>query len=172
MGQVEAIFVAEADGAPMVARDGVEAVAGGLAGDRYLTGRGYYTPFDVCEVTFVEREAIDEIRELYDIDLSDGRHRRNLVTEGVDVHEDLLESRFRIGDAVFEGTRRRPPCAHVEDVAEEEGVMRALKDGRGGICAEVMAEGDLEVGDEVEVLESTAFDGVGLASAIRDRVGR
>ena len=166
------IWFAEEGSAPMQRTETIRAVEGGLAGDRYQTGKGYYTPFDVCEVTFVEREAIDEIRETYDIDLSDGRHRRNLVTEGVDVHEDLLHSRFRVGDAVFEGTRRRPPCAHVEKVAEEEGVMRALKDGRGGVCAKVVEEGAVRVGDEVEILESTAFDGAGLVSAIRDRVGR
>lgn len=170
--QLVEIWFAEEGSAPMQRAESIRAVEGGLAGDRYQTGKGYYTPFDVCEVTFVEREAIDEIRETYGIDLSDGRHRRNLVTEGVDVHEDLLNARFSVGDAVFEGTRRRPPCAHVEQVAEEEGVMRALKDGRGGVCAKVVEEGDLQVGDGVEVLESTAFDGDGLVGAIRDRIGR
>jgi MOSC domain-containing protein YiiM len=166
------IWYAEEGSAPMQRTETVRAVEGGLAGDRYQTGRGHYSPFDVCEVTFVEREAIEEIRERYDVDLTDGRHRRNLVTEGVDVHEDLLDARFRVGEAVFEGTRPRPPCAHVERVAGEEGVMRALKRGRGGVCAKVVEEGELRVGDEVEVLESTAFDGEGLADAIRDRVGR
>ena len=166
------IWYAEEGSAPMQRTETIRAVEGGLAGDRYQTGEGYYSPFDVCEVTFVEREAIAEIRERYDIDLSDGRHRRNLVTEGVDVHEDLLEARFRVGEAVFEGTRPRPPCAHVEQVAGEEGVMRALKQGRGGVCATVVEEGEVSVGDDVAVLESTAFNGAGLADAIRDRVGR
>ncbi|MFT4883584.1 MAG: hypothetical protein ACI8U4_001093, partial [Natronomonas sp.] len=61
--RVEDIFIAEAAGEPMQRRESVEAVDGGLADDRYCTGRGYYTPFDVCEVTFVQAEAIDAIHE-------------------------------------------------------------------------------------------------------------
>ncbi len=132
-----------------------EAVEGGLAGDRYLLGTGYYSPFDVCEVTFVEGEALDAIREEFDIDLSDGRHRRNVVTRGVTLH-DLLGTTFRVGEVAFRGTRPRPPCAHVEDVADEEGVTRALSNRRGGICADVVTPGVLRVGDEIEILEGTA----------------
>ena len=150
MATVETILTAPEGSAPMESRDAVEAVEGGLRGDRYQTGTGYYSPHDVCEVTLVESEAVEEIRERYDIDLSDGRHRRNLVTEGVDVH-DLLGAEFRVGDAVLRGTRPRPPCAHVEEVANEEGVARALKDGRGGVCAEVVRPGTIRTGDEIEV---------------------
>ena len=151
--------------------ESIHAVAGGLEGDRYLTGEGYYSPFDVCEVTFVEHEALLGIRESTGIDLTDGRHRRNVVTEGVDVH-DLLDARFRVGEAVFEGTRPRPPCAHVEDVADEEGVTRALAGGRGGICADVVEPGEFGVGDELAVLGSTEADWDGLASAMEERAGR
>ena len=168
--RLERILVAEAEGEPMESRETVEAVEGGLAGDRYCTGRGYYSPFDVCEVTFVQAEALAEIRETTGIDLTDGRHRRNLVVRGGDVH-DLLECRFRLGAATFEGTRPRPPCRHVEDVAGEAGVADALGDGRGGICARVVGPGELRVGDEVRGVEPTAdFDG--LVERIRDRAGR
>lgn len=152
LGQVETVFTASEDSAPMESHDRVDAVEGGIAGDRYQTGRGYYSPFDVCEVTLVEAEAMEHIREEYGIDLSDGRHRRNVVTRGVDVH-DLLGATFRVGDAVLRGTRPRPPCAHVEQVAGEEGVARALKEGRGGVCAEVVDPGEMAVGDEIVLVE-------------------
>ena len=168
--RLERILVAEAEGEPMEPREAVEAVEGGLAGDRYCTGRGYYSPFDVCEVTFVQAEALAEIRETTGIDLTDGRHRRNLVVRGGDVH-DLLECRFRLGAATFEGTRPRPPCRHVEDVADEAGVADALGDGRGGICARVIDPGELRVGEEVRDVEPTA-DFEGLVERIRDRAGR
>ena len=168
--RLERILVAEAEGEPMEPREAVEAVEGGLAGDRYCTGRGYYSPFDVCEVTFVQAEALAEIRETTGIDLTDGRHRRNLVVRGGDVH-DLLECRFRLGAATFEGTRPRPPCRHVEDVADEAGVADALGDGRGGICARVVDPGELRVGDEIGNVEPTA-DFEGLVERIRDRAGR
>jgi MOSC domain-containing protein YiiM len=171
MPSVRGIWTAREDSAPMESVESIHAVEGGLEGDRYLTGRGYYSPFDVCEVTFVEREALVGIRESTGIDLTDGRHRRNVVTEGGDVH-DLLDARFRIGGAVFEGTRPRPPCAHVEEVADEEGVTRALAEGRGGICADVVEPGAFGVGDELEVLGSTEADWDGLASAMEERAGR
>ncbi|MFC4356574.1 MOSC domain-containing protein [Halobium salinum] len=152
LGRVETIFTAPEDSAPMESHDRVRAVDGGIDGDRYCTGRGYYSPFDVCEVTLVEGEAIDHIRDEYDIDITDGRHRRNVVTRGVDVH-DLLGATFRVGDAVLRGTRPRPPCAHVEQVAGEDGVARALKGGRGGVCAEVVDPGEMAVGDDVVLVE-------------------
>lgn len=170
MATVTQLWTAPEGGEAMEGRDRVEAVAdGGLRGDRYFLGTGHYSPYDVCQVTLVSRGALEHVREAFDIDLFDGRHRRNVVVEGGDV-VDLLGARFRIGDAVFEGTRRRPPCAHVEEVAEEEGVARALREERGGICADVVESGDVEVGDELAVLEQLD-DPDALADAIRDRVG-
>jgi MOSC domain-containing protein YiiM len=146
----------------------LEAVAdSGLRGDRYFLGTGHYAPYDVCQVTLVSASSLTHVREEFDIDLSDGRHRRNLVVDGIDV-VDLLDTRFRIGEAVFEGTRRRPPCAHVEQVADEEGVARALREERGGICADVTASGRLAVGDDLTVVERLD-DPDALADAIRER---
>ncbi|MWG33892.1 MOSC domain-containing protein [Halomarina oriensis] len=168
MRRVDRLWTAPEGSAPMDARESVWCLADrGIADDRYCLGTGYYSPDDVCQVTFVAGEALDEIRERFDIDLTDGRHRRNVELRGVDVH-DLLGQRFRVGEATFEGTRPRPPCAHVERVAAEEGVARALREGRGGICAAVVDGGDLAVDDELMVL-GPVFDGEGLVEAIRDR---
>jgi MOSC domain-containing protein YiiM len=146
------LFTAPEGGAPMERHEAVRAVRGGLEGDRYETGRGYYSPFDVCQVTLVDGAALDELSDRYDIDLQDGRHRRNVVTRGVDVH-DLLDTTFRIGEALCRGTRPRPPCVHVEQVAGESGVARALKEGRGGVCADVLEGGRITVGDTITVVE-------------------
>ncbi|RNJ26156.1 MOSC domain-containing protein [Halosegnis longus] len=166
-GRVTQIWTTAEGSAPMDSVERIEAVDGGLAGDRYQRGTGYYSPFDVCAVTFVAGEALDRIREEVGLDLSEGQHRRNVVTRDVDL-SDLLDARFRVGEAVFEGTRPRPPCRHVEAVAELDGLMDALRD-RGGICADVVEPGPFGVGDAIEYLEDTAFDGEGLAAAIRDR---
>ncbi|MEM4781838.1 MAG: MOSC domain-containing protein [Halalkalicoccus sp.] len=166
-GAVEQLFIAREDSAPMESLESVEALDGGLSGDRYRTGKGYYSPFDVCEVTLIEGEAIDEIAEEFGIDLTDGRHRRNVVTRGVAVH-DLLGATFRVGEAVLRGTRPRPPCAHVERVAGEEGVARALKNKRGGICATVLEPGTIERGDGIVVIEEDART---MGRKIADRLG-
>ncbi|MFB6221999.1 MAG: MOSC domain-containing protein, partial [Halolamina sp.] len=89
--RLEDLFIAPAGGEPMERRERVEAVEGGLAGDRYQTGEGHYSRVSTCEVTLVEREALTQVAEAYGIDLSSGQHRRNLVTSGVAV-EDLLEA--------------------------------------------------------------------------------
>ena len=167
MGHVEALFTAAADGEPMQSREAVDAVEGGLDGDRYLLGTGHYAPYDVCEVTFVASEALDDIREGHGIDLSDGRHRRNLVVRGGDLR-DLLDATFRVGGATLRGTRPRPPCAHVERVAGEDGVARALGDGRGGICADVLEGGEIAVGDGITILEE---DPRSVGREIAERLG-
>lgn len=150
---VEAIFTAPEGSAPMERHESVAAVEGGLAGDRYARGTGHYSPFDVCEVTLVDADALDRIRADHGIDLTDGSHRRNLVVRGVDVHN-LLDATFAVGDARLRGTRPRPPCAHVEQLADEEGVARALSGGKGGICAAVTAPGPITEGDAVRIVEA------------------
>lgn len=165
-GTVAGVWLAPEGSAPMEAVESAEAVPGGLRGDRYFRGTGYYSGFDECQVTFIEAEAIQTIRDEHGIDLGDGRHRRNVVVRGVDL-ESLLDHRFRIGETVFEGTRPRPPCAHVEQVAGEEGVASALR-GHGGICAEVVESGLVRVGEEVEDMGPVA-DFEGLVESIRRR---
>lgn len=170
MPTVDQLWTAPDGGAAMESHDTLAAVAGGgFRGDRYFLGTGHYAPYDVCQATFVSRAALDHIRQTFDIDLSDGRHRRNVVVGGIDV-VDLLDTQFRIGDAVFEGTRRRPPCAHVEEIAGEEGVARALREERGGICADVVESGSIGVGDDLAIVEQLD-DPDGLADSIRERVG-
>jgi MOSC domain-containing protein YiiM len=150
-GRIEAVFLAPEGSAPMERHESVAAVEGGLEGDRYRRGTGHYSPYDVCEVTLIDAAAIETIRAEYGIDLSDGRHRRNLVVRGLDL-ESLLGATVRVGEAVLRGTRPRPPCAHVEEVADEAGVARALN-GHGGICASVVQAGTIAVGDRVRVEE-------------------
>ena len=168
--RLEAIYVTEAGGEPMRRRESVDAVSGGLSGDRYCTGKGHYSPFDVCEVTLVQAEALERIERQAGIDLSDGQHRRNLVVRGGDVHE-LLDSQFRLGDAVFEGTRPRPPCRYIEQLTGEDGLMRALGNGHGGICARVETPGTITTGDEISDIEPTD-DFEGLVERVRERISR
>jgi MOSC domain-containing protein YiiM len=149
MARVTDLFVAPAGSEPMTSVDHVDAVAdAGLRGDRYCTGDGYYAPYDTCQVTLVTSEALTTVEREAGIDLTDGQHRRNVVVEGIDIH-DLLDHRFRLGEATLVGTRPRPPCAHVEELADQDGVARALGDGRGGICADVVDGGTIVVDDAV-----------------------
>ncbi len=155
-GVVEEIYVARKGSVAMERVEEVRAVEnGGLEGDRYKEGTGYWTPYgDVCEVTLIEGEDLDEIEREAGLRVKNGEHRRNIVTRGI-----RLKSlrggwfgggRFRIGEAVLEYDRPRPPCKHIQDLTER-GMTRALK-GRGGICARVVEGGRIRTRDEIVAL--------------------
>lgn len=155
MGNVEHIFVAAGGGEPMRAVDTVTAIAGrGLDGDRYRAGSGYWSGVDECQVTLIEGEALDRISASDGPAVTEGQHRRNLVTRGVPLG-DLVGKRFRIGGAVLVYDRPRPPCRYVESITEP-GMTRALGARRGGICARVVESGTITAGDAVEILEGEA----------------
>lgn len=149
-GVVESIYTAPEGGAAMERVEEVRTVEGcGIEGDRYCEGNGYWTGLDyVCEVTLISAEDLDRIGREHGIRIESGEHRRNVVTRGVDLNG-LRGKRFRVGEAVLEYDRPRPPCRHVQDLTEP-GMTRALK-GRGGICAKVVRAGVIREGDDVEV---------------------
>ena len=149
-GIVERIFITPQGGAGMQAVQQVEAVAGcGLRGDRYCQRSGYWTGVDECEVTLIEAEDLDEIRETTGIHVENGEHRRNLVTRNIRL-ESLAGRRFQIGEAVLEFDRPRPPCGYIQSLTEP-GMTRALF-GRGGICGRVIQSGTIRATDPIVVL--------------------
>ena len=149
-GIVEGIFVTGQGSAPMERVDEVTTVEGcGIEGDRYCEGTGFWTRYgDVCQVTLIEGEDLDFIENELGISVRDGQHRRNIITRGVRLL-DLRKKRFRVGEALLEFDRSRPPCRHVQDLSEP-GMTRALKN-RGGICARVVEAGRIRAQDAIEV---------------------
>ena len=128
--------------------DEVEAVAGaGLRGDRYLQRTGYWTGVDECQVTLIQAEALDQIATDSGIGVSQGEHRRNIVTRGIAL-KDLVGCRFRVGNALLEYDRPRPPCGYIQGITEK-GMTRALGGTRGGICARVVEGGKIRPNDAV-----------------------
>lgn len=130
--------------------DEIETVeGGGIKGDRYYEGTGFWTQYgDVCQITLIEGEHLDEI-EAQGLAIKSGQHRRNIVTRDIDLLK-LRGKKFKVGEAVLEFDRSRPPCKHVQDLSER-GMTRALKN-RGGICARVVEAGSIKPGDEIERL--------------------
>ena len=172
-GTVTSLVTAPEAGADPVKREQVEVVAAGVAGDRYCTsdagGGGGHFALDACAVTLVAAEALDVVREETGIDVSDGRHRRNIVVRGFgEGMDDLLEATVAIGDARVRPTRRRPPCAHVEQLAGADGLASALS-GRGGLCCTVIEPGRVAVGDGVRIVEP---DPETAGAAIAERLRR
>ncbi len=149
-GVVEEIYVTAKGSARMERVEEVRTIEGcGIEGDRYCEGTGFWTRFgDVCQVTLIEGEDLDHIEAELGIRVKNGEHRRNIITRGIRLG-DLRRKRFRVGKAILEYDRSRPPCRHVQDLSEA-GMTRALK-GRGGICARVVRGGSIRAGDTIEV---------------------
>jgi MOSC domain-containing protein YiiM len=156
LARIEAICVAPAAEAGMVALTQVEAIANvGLRGDRYAEGIGFYSPRPTDpgarEVTLIEAEALDALRVQHGIELAVTEHRRNLTTRGIRLRE-LIGQQFRIGDVLLQGVKDCPPCEHLQGLVNKP-VLQPLVN-TGGIRARVLKGGTLRVGDELDVLRT------------------
>ena len=151
VGLVKHIHTAPKTGGGPKPRDSVEAVAGrGLRGDRYFKGDGIYNEQEELEpsdITLIEAEALDAAAEDYDVDFEPGAHRRNITTRGVPLNH-LVGERFRVGEAVFEGTGLCEPCGYMESLADQHNAAEALTH-RGGLDARIVESGAISVGDDV-----------------------
>jgi hypothetical protein len=122
-----------------------------LEGDRYCAGTGHWSRFGrVCEVTFIAAEDLDDIERETGVSVKNGEHRRNVVTRGINLKSRRRGQRFGVGEVVFEYRGPRSVCRYIERLTEV-GMTQALK-GRGGICARVIKNGAVRVGDEIELL--------------------
>lgn len=134
------IYIAEAEGAPMLSREEVRAVAGrGLEGDRYF-GQ------DKKQVTLIEREALEALARDYKLELPLHGSRRNLLTEGVPLNH-LVGREFTVGTVRMRGLKLAEPCAYLEKLSGLP-VMKGLVH-RGGLRAEILTEGVLRIGDAI-----------------------
>jgi MOSC domain-containing protein YiiM len=151
-GRVEWIHIASAAGEPMRALERVRAAAGeGLEGDRYRSNTGHWSAIRRSgdRLTLVEAEEVESIAATYGLDLPPGSTRRNLTTRGVRLDE-LIGRRFRIGELECRGVRRCEPCSYLDQLLDQE-VLRVLVH-RGGIRVEIVSDGEIAVGDPIEVL--------------------
>jgi len=151
-GVVEGIFLAPEGGARMKSVEVATALEGcGLEGDRYCAGTGHWSRFGrFCEVTFIAAEDLDDIERETGVSVKNGEHRRNVVTRGINLKSRRRGEPFGVGEVVFEYRGPRSVCRYIERLTEP-GMTQALK-GRGGICARVIENGTVRVGDEIKLL--------------------
>ena len=143
-GRVEAIRIAPEHEQLPEPVDSIEVTDEGLTGDRYF-GRG--------DITLVEQEALDALREDTGIELSHAEIRRQVLTTGVRLN-DLVNKRFRVGGVEAVGIEWCEPCNHIQSLTYP-GVLKGMVH-RAGLRAEIVQAGTISVGDEVDEVRDAA----------------
>jgi len=128
-GRVEWLGLRPARRSPVQSVAEVLAEAGvGLAGDHYRSSRN-----GKRHVTLIQAEHLPVIAALSGIDgLDPALLRRNLVVSGINLLA-LKDRRFRIGEALLEGTGLAHPCSRMEESLGAGG-YNAMR-GHGGVAA-------------------------------------
>jgi MOSC domain-containing protein YiiM len=117
--------------------EAVEVTAEGVLGDRYFGERN---------LTLIEAEALEGLFEEAGIELTAAESRRQVLTRGVRLN-DLVGTRFRVGEVECVGEEWCEPCSHLEGLTRP-GVLRGLVH-RGGLRADIVRDGRIAVGDVV-----------------------
>ena len=145
-GRVESIWIKRAHQGPMdpVTRATVRA-GRGIVGNADQGGRR--------QVTLIDRRAWDSVVEQLGDYIDPPIRRANLLVSGVE----LAGSRgrvLRVGTCRLRINGETRPCAHMDDAVP--GLRTALSPPwRGGAFAEVLDDGEIEVGASVEWCEET-----------------
>jgi MOSC domain-containing protein YiiM len=160
-GRVLQIWTAPAAAAPMVRSAAVEALAGvGLAGDRYALGGGTWASYPLQEkqVTLIDADEVDQVAREAGVPLTPGLTRRNLVTRGIALPS-LVGRYFAVGEVLLFGTKRCPPCTHLERLTGWK-LVKTLA-ARGGVNAAVFVGGTVAEEDVVRLVSDEEAAGRG-----------
>jgi MOSC domain-containing protein YiiM len=143
-GLVEAIHISPVKSVLPQHVESIDVTDEGLTGDRYY-GRG--------DITLIEAEALEGLREDTGIELSPAEVRRQVLTRGVRLN-DLLGKRFRVGEVEAVGAEWCEPCNHIQSLTYP-GVLKGLVH-RGGLRADIVTPGRISVGDQVDEVRDAA----------------
>lgn len=76
--------------------------------------------------------------------------RANLLISGIEL-QNTKGKRLRIGTCELEITAELVPCSRMD--AQYEGLTKTLEsEWRGGVCCRILSEGEVKLGDAVELL--------------------
>ena len=118
--------------------------------DQGLRGDCHHGLPNSNDITLIEAEALERLASEHGVTLEPGESRRNVTTRGLDLGT-LIGRRFRVGEAVCEGTERCEPCATLRRLTGEPGVLRGLV--HTGLEAAIVEGGTIRVGDRIEPVD-------------------
>jgi len=101
------------------------------------------------QVTLIQKEHLNVISSILGVKRIDPKlTRRNIVVAGINLLS-LKHQQFRIGSAILETTGICAPCSRMEENLGSGG-YNAMR-GHGGITATVIEEGEIKLGDKIEL---------------------
>jgi MOSC domain-containing protein YiiM len=157
-GKVESIYVRPKPSKPVLGLDQVVAIPGkGLQGDYYSSGISRRKVGPDREITLIESESLSFIETEYEVSLAPGESRRNIITSNMPLNQ-LVGIEFVIGSVKLRGLRLCEPCNHLVELTQKE-VIPALVH-RGGLRAQILTEGTIQIGDPIYALEESPAEEV------------
>lgn len=160
-GTVISLHIAPAGDVPMTALLSTQVVPGrGIVGDRYYLRRGRDAAYDqrTCDVTLIEQETIEAMKQQEPPIDPGASARRNIVVRDCDLSH-LVGRTFRIGEVRLRGLahpeREDAPSGSIQQAAPHECTTPAgycLVLPRPDLRAMVLTEGTICVGDRIEML--------------------
>jgi MOSC domain-containing protein YiiM len=149
LGSILEINLASDLGQVTITQEKAKALPGlGLFGDRKCKSKILKGAVYKRQITFIEIEQICRFNDFYGLEMKPSDTRRNVVTQGVDLNE-LVAREFKVGDVRMRGTELCEPCKYLQDLTGLPVVEGYLN--RGGLCAEILSHGYINVGDKMEL---------------------
>ena len=150
-GVVIEMFITSEPGAPMDSVNPVSAVQGrGLLGDRYYSLSGTFSKTEIepdQEITLIESEAFEELKEKHGITLKYLQSRRNIITRDVNLNN-LVGRKFQVGDVTLTGRRLCEPCTYLSGLTDNPKLVKQWLH-RAGLRAQIVSSGKIIVGDSI-----------------------
>jgi hypothetical protein len=165
--EIISINICPVMGAPMESQDSISLIQDkGLAGDRYAEGKGAYSKAPrknvppelnqdrdiVRDISIIAEEAILAANEEFGTDFTFGETRRNVLVRGMEDLRLLIGVIFTIGGVAMLGIEACDPCDRPSKLSGKKGFNEAFQN-RGGLRARVLMDGEIRVGDSIEVAE-------------------
>jgi MOSC domain-containing protein YiiM len=139
MAEIAGIWTSpERNSGRMDGHDQIRALA-----DHGLEGCAHARPGGKRQVLFASADHLDAVG------VDPGRIRENFTVAGADVQSWPVGQRVRAGSALFEVTMVCDPCERMDAIRPG---LREELEGRRGMLARVVEEGEVAVGDRLELL--------------------